>query len=171
MKNVKSEYLNKVITMKIRSYSHFQGILIGVGANWLLLKYIPVDFITDGYVLLNQKYISEIHISEDDIFTQKVIELKGGDFMISRMIDLENSTKLFEEFREQSILIGIELKNHQKRYVGFVTQEREKSIRVQLINKNCSWLNEETFLYNELRAIYFEDDYLFSLNLYNNKEK
>ncbi|MBB6003396.1 hypothetical protein [Arcicella rosea] len=171
MENVKSEYLNKVITIKIRPNSHFQGILIGVGANWLLLQYIPVDFITDGYVLLNQKYISEINISEDDIFTQKVIELKGVNSMIFGKVDLENSTKLFEEFREKSTLIGIELKNHQKRYVGFVTKEREKSIRVQLISKNCSWLNEETFLYNELRAIYFEDDYLHSLNLYINQGK
>ena len=38
-------------------------------------------------------------------------------------------------------------------------------MRVHLISKECEWLKEETFLYNELRALYFEDDYLYSLGL------
>ncbi len=80
--------------------------------------------------------------------------------------DLEVTNKVFDVLKENRVLIGIELKNHEKIYVGVIKISREKSMKVHLINKACEWLNEETFLYNELRAIYFEDDYLYSLNLY-----
>ncbi len=161
-----NEFVNRVVTLKMRNGVYFKGILLGLGSKWALLKYIPVDYVTDGYVLINTNYISTFDISEKDIFTEKIIKLKQINLDLGYEFDLEVTNKVFDVLKENRVLIGIELKNHEKIYVGVIKISREKSMRVHLISKACEWLKEETFLYNELRAIYFEDDYLYSLNLY-----
>jgi hypothetical protein len=157
--------LNNVITIKIKSGVFFQGILIDVGVKWALIKYIPVDFIIDGYALINLKYVSESSITDDDIFIQKVLNLKKVDFESPFKFNLNENEELFNDLSLASSFIGIELKNHNKKFVGEITKVKEKSVKVHLINKVSKFLDEETFLYSEIRAIYFEDDYLISLNL------
>jgi hypothetical protein len=49
---------------------------------------------------------------------------------------------------------------------NFLTNVMIISIDVHLINSRCNWLQEETFLHKEIRAIYLKDDYLNSLQLY-----
>ena len=71
-----NQLINQVVTLKMRNGAYFQGILLGLGSKWALLKYIPVDFVTDGYVLINTNYISTFDISDKDIFTDKIIKLK-----------------------------------------------------------------------------------------------
>lgn len=161
-----NEFVNRVVTLKMRNGVYFKGILLGLGSKWALLKYISGDFVTDGYVLINTNYISTFDISEKDIFTEKIIKLKQINLDLGYEFDLEVTNKVFDVLKENRVLIGIELKNHEKIYVGVIKISREKLMRVHLISKACEWLKEETFLYNELRAIYFEDDYLYSLNLY-----
>ncbi|MEA5260747.1 hypothetical protein VB264_23310 [Arcicella aquatica] len=161
-----NEFVNRVVTLKMRNGVYFKGILLGLGSKWALLKYIPVDFVTDGYVLINTNYISTFDMADDDIFTEKVIKLKQINVDLKYKFDLESPNQVLDILKENAVLIGIELKNHQKMYVGIIKIVREKSMKVHLISKACEWLKEETFLYNELRAIYFEGDYLYSLNLY-----
>ncbi len=161
-----NELLNRVVTLKMRNGAYFKGILLSLGSKWALLKYIPVDYVTDGYVLINTNYISTFDISEKDIFTEKIIKLKQISVELPYKLDLESPNQILDVLKENAVLIGIELKNHEKMYVGFIKIVREKSMKVHLISKTCEWLKEETFLYNELRAIYFESDYLNSLHLY-----
>lgn len=77
---------------------------------------------------------------------------------------------LFDNLREKSSLIGIELKNHDTKYIGFITLVKEKSMRLHLISPGCEWLKEETFTHKEIRAIYYEDDYQNSLTLVLNQK-
>ena len=161
----KKTYLGKVVTIKMRGGNYIQGIIVDTGLNWVLLKYIPVDYVVDGFVFINTKYISKIDISDDDLFTENILKLKGVDFYTPLKFDLENADQFLKTLKEKSILISIELKNPEKNYVGLITIEREKSMRVHLISKRADLLKEETFLYSELRAIYFENDYLYSLGL------
>lgn len=162
-----NEQLNKVVTIKMRSGISFQGVLVGIGSKWALLKYIPVDYVIDGYILISRNYIFTVDITEDDSFTEAVLKLKNVHSKSIDNFDLDNTEQLILDLKSQFQLIGIKLKKNQSQYVGSIQVIREKSMRVHLINKRCKWLEVETFLYNELRAIYFENDYLESLQLYN----
>lgn len=164
------EFVGKVVSVKIRNGAIFNGVLAAVGASWVILKYIPADYIVDGLVLVSTKYILNVGVSDDDLFKEKILQLKNVDFSTSAGLNLDVQEQLFAELKIQDDLIRIELKDHDKNYVGKITVVREKSMKVQLIDTRCNKLSEETFLYNELRAIYFHDDYLQSLKLYSDSK-
>jgi hypothetical protein len=164
------EYSGKVVSIKLKSGVIFQGILTNLGSEWAFLKYIPVDYHVDGYAFVSTKYISKINILDDDIFTESILKLKNIDFGTDYDFDSNSKMHLFDNLREKSSLIGIELKNHDTKYIGFITLVKEKSMRVHLISPRCEWLKEETFTYKEVRAIYYEDDYQNSLTLVLNQK-
>lgn len=161
-----NKYLKKVISVKMRNGFYYQGVLIDVGVKWILLKYIPVDYVVDGYILINTNYLLDIEIFEEDIFTEEILKLKKINLDLKFDFNLDNSEELFLKMKNEDEIIKIELKEHTKSYVGKLTIVREKSMKVHLFNKKCIWMKEEVFLYNELRVIYFKDDYIESLKLY-----
>jgi hypothetical protein len=165
-KKMENKKLGKLVTLQMRNKVYFQGILCASGLKWTLLKYIPNDYLVDGYVLINNNYISSIEISENDIFKEQVLRLKNIDFESINTLNLDVTEHLLNDLKKQVRLIAIELKDPEKSYVGNISISREKSMRLHLISKKCKWIKTETFLYNEIRAIYFEDDYLKSLQLY-----
>lgn len=164
------ELISRVVSVKIRNGAIFKGVLTAVGASWVILKYIPVDYVVDGLVLVSTKYILDVGVSDEDLFKEKILQLKNVDFSTSAGLNLDVQEQLFAELKRQDNLIRIELKDHDKSYVGKITVVREKSMKVQLIDTRCNKLSEETFLYNEMRAVYFHDDYLQSLELYNDSK-
>jgi hypothetical protein len=159
-------YFNKVSTIKIRSGFSFQGIVVGIGTKWILINYIPADYVTDGFAFVSRNYISKIDISEDDTFTESILKLRKCNFNPIESFNLDDTEDLLRAIQKTDNLIGIKLKNPQSQYIGHVNLLREKSMKVHLIDKWGNWLTEETFLYNELRAIYTENDYLKALELY-----
>lgn len=165
-----NEFVGRVVSIKIRAGAVLNGILRAAGSKWVLLRYIPVDYVVDGLVLINTKYISNVGASDSDLFKEQILKLKNVDFVANDRLNLETTEQLFSELRKQGDLVRIELKDHNKSYVGKITVVREKSMKVQLIDTRCNKLSEETFLYNKLRAIYFHDDYLQSLELYNDSK-
>lgn len=166
----KNKYLNKVVSVTIKGNTCFQGVFLNFDSKWSLLKFIPVDYVLDGFVLINNNYISAINVSEDDSFTNEVVKLKTNDFGTYSSLNLKSDLMLFNDIRNEINLIKIELKDHYKSYVGKITEVKEKNMKVYLLDARCNWLKEEIFLYKEIRAIYFKDDYLDSLQLYLNSK-
>jgi hypothetical protein len=150
-------FLNKVATIKIRSGFSLQGIVIGNGSSWFLIRYIPADYVIDGYAFINKKYILNVDISEDDIFTETILKLRKCDFDSVNDFDLDNTEHLLLAIGNTNRLIGITLKKAQSQYIGSIRLVREKSMKVHLIDKFGNWLTEENFLYKELRAVYINN--------------
>lgn len=143
----------------------FQGILIDVSENWCYLKYIVVDYVADGFVLVNRRYITNIELSDDDGFKENILRLKGVIAEKSTQLNITTNVKLLLDLQSKIEIIKIELKNPDKCYIGKVSIVREHSFRVLLFSPNATWLRSETFLFKEIRAIYFDDDYINSLRL------
>lgn len=161
-----NSFLNKVASIKIRSGFSFQGIVVGIGTKWILVRYIPADYVTDGNVIISKNYITRIDISKDDIFTEAILKLRKSNFDQVENFDLDNTEHLLLDLKSANQLIGIKLKKAQSQYIGSISLVREKSMKVHLIDRWGDWLTVETFLYNELRAIYIENDYLKALDMY-----
>lgn len=156
---------NRVVSITLKSKISFQGVLINLSDDWCYLKYIPVDYIVDGYVLINRRYILDIGVTNQEEFAENILRLKGLISKKSRILDIDNNIKLLSDLQEKIGIIKVELKDHHKAYIGKINLVREHSIKVHLFSPNATWLRVETFLFKEIRAIYFDDDYINSLKL------
>lgn len=70
-------HINKGVfySFKIKDRKRLEsGILLVEGEDWVLLSSIFSDYIVDGYILINKKYITSIHRTEKEIFTEKVLK-------------------------------------------------------------------------------------------------
>lgn len=161
----KKEFINRVVTVTLKNKASFQGILINLSDDWCYLNYIPVDYVVDGYVLINQRYIVSVESDKDDAFTENIVRLKGITSKQSPLLAIENNEKLLSDLQNKIEIIKIELKDHHKAYIGRIHLVREHSLRVHLFSPAATWLQVETFLFKEIRAIYFDDDYINSLKL------
>ena len=80
-------------------------------------------------------------------------------------LDINNNVNLLLDLQSKIEIVKIELKDHHKAYIGKINIIREHSFKIHLFSPNATWLELETFLYKEIRAIYFDDDYINSLKL------
>lgn len=162
----RTNFLTNVVSIILKGKTYFQGVFLNQGSKWSLLQYIPVDYVLDGYVIINNSYISNLYISDDDVFTENIVKLKNINYDIYSSLNLNDDENLFNDLMKENGLVKIELKDHNKSYIGKIINVMSISIDVYLIDSRCNWLQEETFLYKEIRAIYLKDDYLNSLQLY-----
>ena len=78
-----NELIMNLITNQIYSFflnrrkEIITGITMYIGNKWVLLRYIPVDYVIDGYVLIKRKHIKDINRKEREIFKENVLRIKG----------------------------------------------------------------------------------------------
>ncbi|WP_185287653.1 hypothetical protein [Chryseobacterium lactis] len=157
--------INKVVSITLKSKAYFQGIVIDISDDWCYLKYIPVDYMTDGYVIINKRYIAGIEITEEEQFKERILQLKGVISVKSPILTLDDNEKLLADLQSKIGIIRVEIKDHHRAFIGKINSIRKHSFRVHLFSPSAVWLQLETFLYKEIRAIYFEEDYINSLKL------
>jgi hypothetical protein len=148
----------------------YEGFYIDESYNWIYLKYIPDDFIIDGDILLNKQYFKFLNKSQNADFKNKILSLKKINQFKTESFELINTQMLSNSLMLKSKLVGIILRNYNVQYVGKIVATKEKSMKVHLLDNKCNWLKIETFRYNEIRIIKFDDDYLNSLNLFLDSE-
>ncbi|MDR6369408.1 small nuclear ribonucleoprotein (snRNP)-like protein [Chryseobacterium bernardetii] len=160
-----NELINNVVLITLKNKKEFEGILIDISDEWCYIKYIPVDYVVDGFVLINQRYIKNIQKSEEHEFKENILRLKGAIAEKSVELNIGDTIKLLSDMQSKIELIQIELKSPHKCYIGKIDLVKEHSFKVRLLSPKANWLLIESFLYKEIRAIYFDNDYVNSLQL------
>jgi small nuclear ribonucleoprotein (snRNP)-like protein len=162
-----SEYINKLIQIKLRGRSEkLRGILKSVGKEWLLLEYNPVDFVLDGGVLINRKYLLKVERTKDEVFVEEVLKAKGAQVYIDENnLNLENTLELFKNLDNKQA-IQIELGDESVVYIGRITKINNKSFRMKRLTPTGNWLDEVSYNYNSIRIIQIGGDYVDSLLAY-----
>ena len=86
-------YLRQLIAIEFTDKKElFTGFLIDYSDDWILLRNNPEDFILDGFVILKNKNIEEVHRDHDLQFTEKVIRLKGLKTNAEDIIPISSSS-------------------------------------------------------------------------------
>lgn len=159
MENLK----NKLLTIYMRGLEPFDGILINFSENWLLIANNSVDFVIDGYLLVNKNRLQKVEKNPKNEFAEKVILLKtiNLDFNISiNLFDVE--PLLF--FKNNDIMVSITLHDDSVCYVGRIKNINNKLITLKSINIKGEWTNDKKIVIDRIRYISFYDDYTLSLN-------
>ncbi|MDW9380142.1 hypothetical protein [Chryseobacterium sp. JV558] len=159
------ELINTVVLITLKNKKVFDGILVDISDNWCYIKYIPVDYVVDGFVLISRRYVKSIERSDDHNFKENILRLKGAITAKSIELNIDDSIRLLSDMKSKVELIQIELKYPDKCYIGKIDLVKEHSFKARLLSPKANWLLVESFLYKEIRAIYFDNDYVNSLQL------
>ncbi|MBT2559185.1 hypothetical protein J7E24_15450 [Hymenobacter sp. ISL-91] len=159
------QYLQQVATVKVRGQSGLRGIILAIGEKWELLRSIPVDYVVDGMLLINQKHIVKKTRRDEDEFVEKILRLKMVPFENTQQFDLNSTPNLFTQLQQQEKLVQFTLHDDSVNFIGQITQVNHKSFRCQLISVKAAWLQEVNIKYSSIRTIGLATDYVLSLQL------
>lgn len=161
---------NNFYTIYLKGRKTFlQGILISAGTEWILLRYIPVDYVLDGFLLIRTRYIKEIKRGANEIFNEKVIHLKlvADEKINDQNINLSNSSDVLYYLMQNQITIQFDFHDDSVTYVGSIKNIYTKTIQIQSMNPEGEWEEKESCLMERIRTIQFDNDYINSLIAYN----
>ncbi|MDQ1855449.1 hypothetical protein [Chryseobacterium sp. WLY505] len=52
--------------------------MVDISDDWCYIKYIPVDYVVDGFVLISRRHIKNIQRSDKYDFKENILRLKGA---------------------------------------------------------------------------------------------
>ncbi|WP_114820439.1 hypothetical protein [Chryseobacterium sp. KLBC 52] len=139
--------------------------MVDISDDWCYIKYIPVDYVVDGFVLISRRYIKNIQRSDEYDFKENILRLKGAITEKSVELNIVDNINLLLDLQSKIERIQIELKYPHTCYIGKIDLVKDHSFKARLLSPKANWLLIESFLYKEIRAIYFNNDYVNSLQL------
>ena len=165
----KMNYLRKLISIKLKDRKEEErGILLEEGSEWIIILSLFTDYMLDGYKIINKKYIMSIYQTEDDIFTEKVLDANNKiPTSFSAKIPL-TSNQLFIYLYETRTTFQLHLNRESSFYMGYIKEVLPKSFYFLPMNPKGKWLNYHfLFRMTYIRIVEIETDYTNSLLAYN----
>lgn len=165
----------KVETFHIASWEESEtGLVIDENDEWVLVKYIPVDYQIDGYKIYKKTFIEERKHSSKEAAIEKVLQLKGvkvehsEGFSFGSTINLFGSTVHLLKWSEQKYeLFEFQDNSEAEVFYGKISEVTDNLLRIDMVKADGSV--EEKYDYefeiDKIRAIAFESDYFFSMKL------
>ena len=149
-----------------------QGIVIDEGEDWILTKYIFSDYIVDGYMLFNKKFIKTIERGENEIFFEKVLRANNKMNFPSNLFIPLSTKELMEWLKDTETPFQIDGKDESVCYIGRILEILNKSIRFKDISARGIWVDGyDLYRTDSLMMISFDTDYVNSIITYANSLK
>jgi len=163
MKDLKGKF----VSFKYRDRKAFiSGYLIDFNNDWTLIKYNPVDYVIDGYLILKTDKILKYKRDDDEKFREKVLKAKN---LIPTDKDIFPITDLSETLQLISDRFGafkIEKKDDTVCFIGRLVKITKENLIIQEIDAKAKWVETEKYKLKSIRTIEFDSDYVNSLILY-----
>jgi hypothetical protein len=166
------KYLRKLISIEFEDRKLIStGFLIDYTDDWILLSNNPVDYIIDGYVILRNKNVRSVSQDETDLFTEKVIRLKGLKTNAKEIIPLTDLSSILLFLNEKYEIFQIATKREKAAYLGKLIAINDEELIIDFLETRGNFGGEMSFNPNKIRAIEFDTDYINSLKLVVNENK
>ncbi len=160
-------FINKVISLTYSDRDeNISGMVLEHNNLWTLLAYNPVDYVHDGYTIVNHKHLDGFDINEHDKVVEKVFALKGVENSHTNM-QLSNICESISYLSQHYPLFQIEpYADEDICFIGKIISAENGYITMKHITPNAQWENElEQYDIESIRTISYDSDYLISLNL------
>ncbi len=168
-------HINKGVfySFKIKDRKRLEsGILLVEGEDWVLISSIFSDYIVDGYMLINKKYITSIHRTEKEMFTEKVLKASDKTDIVP-YIDIPHLSidSLFKWLEDKHIVFQIDNRDENQCWIGKILDSTKKSIFLTPLTPKGEWDKSLYYAFRKanIRIISFNSDYINSLMAYNKK--
>ncbi len=164
MKNLKGKF----ISFKYRDRKEIiSGFLIDYNKDWTLIKYNPVDYVIDGYLILKSTKILKYKRDDYERFREKVLiakNLKPTKDDVFPITDISQTLKIISD---RFGAFKIEKKDSTICYIGKFLRLTKEYLFIQEIDPKAQWVEAEKHKFSSIREIEFDSDYINSLILYN----
>ena len=141
------------------------GFVIDYNEEWTLMKYNPVDYVIDGYILLRHKNLKGMRYSEEEKFREKVIRLKGLKPTHAETIPMNDLKTIVEYLTEHVGVFQFYTKSEKATYLGKLESIDSKRMSIRFFTPNGKWGGRMPFRPGDVRIIKFDTDYINSLKL------
>jgi hypothetical protein len=134
------------------------------------MKYNPVDYIIDGYVIFRNKNIESFCREVDEKWREKVINLKGIH-IDKNTIPLKNLKTILEYLTDNFGVFQVYTKLETICYLGKLKSINTKEFIMENLNPKGKWKGQMKFNATDIRVIEFDTDYINSLKLVSSTRK
>lgn len=143
-----------------------EGLVLDVNDDWTLLLYNPIDYVVDGYAIIRHVAIEGSRRDEDDMFVEKVLQLKGADKLPKPSVRIDLLMHILQDVTTHSKLCMLQLEDEEDAsYVGIFKSMNGAEVTLDSVSPKGELDGEMSFDVDEIRIIYFDTDYLKSLAL------
>lgn len=159
-------YLRQLIAIEFEDKKElYTGFLIDYSDDWILLRNNPVDFILDGFVILRNRNIANIHRDEQLEFTEKVIRLKGVKTNAEDIIPIRDLETIIRYLDKKYGVFQIAKKSAKSAYLGKLIELNNEELTIDFLDIRGEFGGELSFNPDKIRVIEFDTDYINSLKL------
>ena len=141
------------------------GYVIDYNEDWTLMKYNPVDYIIDGYIVFRHKNIEGFRRDKDEKWREKVINLKGLQPTGKDIIPLADLEAILKYVTENFGVFGVYTRSEKVFYLGRFKSINKDELVMYDLNPKGKWEGQMKHKVRDVRVIEFNTDYINSLKL------
>lgn len=129
--------------------------------NWILIEENIVDYVLDGFSLINKKYIKSVEEAfEKDSFEYNVFKNKIDIRAYDKLLGVD---EIFMFLFKNNLTISIELESSSYTLVGKINKLNDDFFIFDMYSSKGKFLEEKKIKFSIIRKINFETDYLKSI--------
>ena len=163
---VKEMKIKQVYSVLIDNWDEeITGVFVAEGKEWMLLYDNQNDFLLDGFRFIQKSKVDEIIREEDEIFKEKIFELKYQNLSFEHPFDLDNTSILLKALQEKNALIHFDTDDDEEIFVGKIEEIKAEDFCLQSLTSQGEWGEKYTCDFSEITSIAIQNDYLNSLSL------
>jgi hypothetical protein len=162
----KKKYVEQLISIKYTDRpTPVYGFVIDYNDDWTLMKYNPVDYVIDGYIIVRHKNIEGIRRDATEKFREKVIMLKRQHLSRISGFPLTSLETILTHLTKKYGVFQFDLKTETACYLGKIKSLTKSKLTIDYLNPKGLWTKQMHFRPNDIRTIEFDTDYINSLKL------
>lgn len=162
----KKKYIGQLISVKFTDRKiPIYGYVVDYNDNWTLMKYNPVDYIIDGYIIFRHKNIEGFRRYMDEKWREKVINLKGLQPTEKDIIPLTDLETILKYLTDNFGVFQVYTKSETACYLGRLISIDNEELVMDDLNPKGKWDGQIKFRTRDIRVIEFDTDYINSLKL------
>ena len=163
------KYIGQLITLKFEYTDEtvkYSGYLIDFNSDWVLLKYNKVDYVVDGFIVLNNRFITHFKRDDKEKFTQKILDLKGEAPKKNERIPLTDVETILVHLSEKFGIFSFNMRSNSKCWLGRVKKISGSDLKIDYLTPRATWTNDmPPFKLGNIRTIQYDTDYINALKL------
>jgi hypothetical protein len=162
----KKKHIGQLVSVKFTDRkTPIYGYVIDYNDDWTLMKYNPVDYIIDGYIIFRHKNIEGFRRNTEEKWREKVINLKGLQPTDKDIIPLTDLEVILKYLTDNFDVFQVSTRSETKSYFGRLKSIDNKEIVMDDFNPKGKWGGQSKFRKSDIRVIEFDTDYINSLKL------
>ncbi len=166
------KHIGQLISIKFTDRKEaIYGFVMDYNEDWTLMKYNPVDYVVDGYIIFRHKNIKGFRRDVDEKFREKIIKLKGLEPTDKEVIPINNLSEILNFITINYGVFQFYTKSEKACYLGRLKSLDSKYLVIDYLNTKGKWDGQMKFRPGDIRVIEFDTDYINSLKLVSSPKK